>query len=95
MIRSEQRRLAVIDVAQERDDRRTFDQICRIVFLLLQLREQLIFQADSLLEFDIDAELRGHEFGHIRIHDRGDRGHDAFVHENPQDFAGRHAGRFR
>ena len=32
---------------------------------------------------------------HIRIHGGGDRRHDAFVHEDPQNFAGRHAGRLR
>ena len=44
----EQRRLAVVDVAQERDDRRTLDQICRIFFLRLELREHLIFAGSPL-----------------------------------------------
>ena len=57
----QERRLAVVDVAQERDHRRPLDQIGRIVFLLLQVREHLVFQADRLLEFDVDAQLRGHQ----------------------------------
>ena len=61
MMRSKQRRLAVVDVAQERNHRRTLDQICRIIFLLLEVGEQLVFQADRLLELDVDAQLGRHQ----------------------------------
>ncbi len=81
----QQRRLAVVDVAQERDHRRPLDEIGRIVFLLLEVGEHLVFQADRLLEFDVDAQLGRDQLRHFRIHDRGDRGHDAFVHEDAQD----------
>ena len=57
----QQRSLAVVDVAQERDHRRPLDQVGRIVFLRLQVGQQLVFQADGLLELDIDAQLRGDE----------------------------------
>ena len=59
-----------------------------------KLGEHLVFQADRLLELDVDAQLGRHELRHFRIHDGGDRRHDAFVHQDPQDFARRHAGRF-
>ena len=61
MIRSKQRCLAVVDVAQERNHRRPLDQVGRIVFLLLELGQHLVFQADGLLELDVDAQLGGHE----------------------------------
>ena len=94
MMRSKQRRFAVVDVPQERNHRRTLDQVGRIIFLLLQVGQHLIFEAHGLLELDIDAQLGRDQLGHIRIHHGGDRGHDAFVHEDPQNFARRHAGRF-
>ena len=31
-----------------------------------QVGEQLVFQADGLLELDVDAQLRGDQLGHLR-----------------------------
>jgi hypothetical protein len=50
----------MVDVAEERDHRRTLNHIRRIIFLLFQAGEHLVFQADRLLEFDLDAQLRRH-----------------------------------
>ena len=58
----------MVDVTQERDDRRPFDQIRRIFILLFEIGEHLIFQADRLLEFDVDAQLGCDELGHVWIH---------------------------
>ena len=84
----------MIDVPKECDHRRPVDQVGRIVFDLLSVGEQLVFDADGFLELDVDAELSRYELRHIRIHYGRNRRHHAFVHEDSQNFRRGHTRRF-
>ena len=58
----EQRRLAVVDMAKKRDDWRTGYQLIRVVFPLLDFRDQCVLECRLLLQFQFDAEFGGQHF---------------------------------
>ena len=58
---------------------------CRVVFLVADGREKLIFQANRLLQFDVERQLRGNEVGHIGIELCIDGRHHAFAKQNSHD----------
>ena len=68
----QQRRLAVVDVAQERDDWGTRLQQRRVFFLVLKLGQNLVLQLDMATEIDFHREFHGKEFRHFRIELRVD-----------------------
>jgi hypothetical protein len=78
----QERGFAVVDVAQERDDGRPLDELGHIIFDLFEIGNQLILDADGLLELDVNAELGSDELRHVRVHHRIDGRHDAFSHED-------------
>ena len=90
----QQRRLAVVDVAQERDHRRTRHEVGRIVDCVLELLDELVFEALRPGEFDVEAEFRDDEFGQLGIDHVGDLGHHVVVQEDPLNLRGLDAGRF-
>ena len=67
MILIQQRRLAVVDVPQKRDDRRTRLQFGRIVGLGVGNGLEALFDGLRLLHFDLYAELRGQQFDQFGI----------------------------
>ena len=54
----QQRRLAVIDVAEERDHRRARAKLLGLVFLPVDRREDLVFEIERLLQLDLGAQAR-------------------------------------
>ena len=86
----QQRRLAVVDVAEDRDDRRAGLQGGGVVFLLLRF-EHLVFQAEFAANLDLNAQFRGQQFGHLGIEIGGDVAHDAQAQELAENGPGRHA----
>ena len=63
----QQRRLAVIDVAQERHDGRPRLQGLRLVLDALELVDQIVFQRRSLTKLDVDTQLRRQPVRRFRI----------------------------
>ena len=87
----EQRRLAVVDMAHDRDDRRTELQRLRVVLDLRNLRRVDLWRQ----LFARHAEFRSHEGGRIKVDFLVDRRHDAHHEELLDDFRRRvaHLGR--
>src|SRR5690606_35868119 len=78
--RVEQQRLAVVDVAHDRDDRRTRLQVLRRV-LLLDAELQLLGRDEA----DIGLELSGDELDEVLRHRLGDGDHLAHAEQDPDD----------
>ena len=87
----EQRRLAVVDMAHDRDDRRAELQRLRVVLDLRNLRRVDLWRQ----LFARHAEFRSHEGGRIKVDFLVDRRHDAHHEELLDDFRSRvaHLGR--
>ena len=87
----EQGRLAVVDMAHDRDDRRTELQRLRVVLDLRNLRRVDLWRQ----LFARHAEFRSHEGGRIKVDFLVDRRHDAHHEELLDDFRRRvaHLGR--
>ena len=87
----EQRRLAVVDMAHDRDDRRTELQRLRIILDFRDLRRVYLWRQ----LFARHAEFGSHEGGRIKVDFLVDRRHDAHHEELLDDFSGRvaHLGR--
>ena len=79
----EQRRLAVVDVAHDRDDRRTRQRLFGGVHAGLQR----FFDLVGLQHLGDVAHLLDHEHGRVLVHRLVDRGHDAHVEHRLHDFA--------
>ena len=87
----QQRGLSVVDVAQERDDRRSSDQIGRIVFHLLEFGQQRIFERFRLLEIDVQIQFGCHQFRRFIIQFGINRDHHAHAHQRTLDLSRGHA----
>ena len=87
----EQRRLAVVDMAHDRDDRRAELQRLRIILDFRDLRRVYLWRQ----LFARHAEFGSHEGGRIKVDFLVDRRHDAHHEELLDDFSGRvaHLGR--
>lgn len=87
----EQRRLAVVDMAHDRDDRRAELQRLRVVLDLRDFRRVDLWRQF----FARHAEFRSHEGGRIKVDFLVDRRHDAHHEELLDDFRSRvaHLGR--
>ena len=83
----QQRRLAVIDVAHDGDDRRPRHEILRVVRLLERLG-QLFFRVVRLVDFQLAAGVDGDQLGHVGLDDRVDGGHHAVAHQLAEHLAG-------
>ena len=91
----EQRGLAVIDVAQERDDRRSRLEFLGRVLGLADLGDQRVLQRFVGLEFQVDAQLGGQHFDVFVVDDRVDGQHLPHAHQRLLDLHGADAGGFR
>ena len=91
----QQRSFAVVDVSQEGNHRWSFDQLGGIIFEDTNSFQNLLFNTNCLLEFDIDTQLNGDHFGHFRIHGIGDACHDAFFQQDPLNLRRGHTGCLR
>ena len=95
MMRSKQRRLAVVDVAQERDrPAAAGTRSAGSSTAVLELRQQLVFEALGLREVDVDAQFGGDQLGHVGVDHGVDLGHHVVVHQDALNLRGRDAGRF-
>ena len=83
----EQRRLAVVDVAHDRDHRRALDEVLRGV-LELGLLVDLVGRVDDL---DLLVELVGEDLDRVVGQRLGERGHLAQLHQLLDDLGDRHA----
>ncbi len=93
----QQRRLAVVDVTQERDDRRARLEHFWRIGLLVEHAQQLIFQTDGLPQLDFDAKFNREHFDRFLIDCGADRGFsqlEADVDQLPQDLRCSDADRF-
>ena len=88
----EQRRLAVIDVAQHGDDRRPRLELGRVFFLPSKRASSLSSSDCGRLELDLHAQLRGDQLD-IFVGNRGvDIGHHPHAHQRLEHLAGADAG---
>ena len=78
--RVEQRRLAVIDVAHDRDHRRPRDHVFRIGGFVA-LGDDFLFETAG---FDLGAKTRGERLGGLEVDRRVDRHHQAAIEERLQ-----------
>ncbi len=83
----EQRRLAVVDVAHDRDHRGTLDEVLRGV-LELRLLVDVVGRVDDL---DLLVELVGEDLDRVVGQRLGERGHLAQLHQLLDDLGDRHA----
>ena len=83
----EQRRLAVVDVAHDRDDRRALDEVLGGV-LELGLLVDVVGGVDDL---DLLVELVGEDLDRVVGQRLGERGHLAQLHQLLDDLGDRHA----
>src|SRR5688572_15163102 len=79
----EQRRLAAVDVAHDRDDRRPRQRLVGGLHACLQLFLDLV----GLQHLGDVAHLLDHEHGRVLVHGLVDRRHDAHVEHRLHDFA--------
>ena len=63
----QQRSLSVVDMAQEGHDRRPRAQRLRVVFLLVQLVQDRVFQRCLLAELDFHTEFGRQDLGHLLV----------------------------
>ena len=90
----QQRRLAVVDVAEEGDDRRAgLERLGRIG--LVGRLQHLLFQRDLAADIDLDSQLGGQEFGRLGIEAGCDVAHDPQRHQLAEDLSGGNPGGFR
>ena len=80
-------RLAVVDVAHDRDDRRLLDEVLRVVVGRDLDRLRLLDGPD----LDLDAELLGDELYLLGREGLGERLHLAQAHQDLDDLGRRHA----
>ena len=85
--RVEQRRLAVVDVAHDRDDRRALDEVL-VGVLELGLVVDVVGRVDDL---DLLVELVGEDLDRVVGQRLGERGHLAQLHQLLDDLGDRHA----
>ena len=92
----QQRRFAVVDVAQERDDRRARLELIGFVGHRIDEIVKLFLGGLGLLQFDFGAELGGQQFDGFGIDWRHDVGHGAGIEcqQLAQDLTGGNAQRF-
>ena len=83
----EQRRLAVVDVAHDRDDRRALDEVL-VGVLELGLGVDVVGRVDDL---DLLVELVGEDLDRVVGQRLGERGHLAQLHQLLDDLGHRHA----
>ena len=79
----EQRRLAVVDVTHDRDDRRPWQRLVGGLHAGLQL----FFDLVGFQHLGDVAHLLDHEHGRVLVHGLVDRGHDPHVEHRLHDFA--------
>ena len=85
--RVEQRRLAVVDVAHDRDDRRALDEVL-VGVVELGLLVDVVGRVDDL---DLLVELVGEDLDRVVGQRLGERGHLAQLHQLLDDLGDRHA----
>ncbi len=92
----QQRRFAVVDVAQERDHRRARLELIGFVGHRIDHVVELFFGGLGLFQFDFGAEFGGQQFDGVGIDRRHDVGHGAGIkcQQLAQDLAGGDAQRF-
>ena len=71
----EQRRLAVIDMAQKRHDRRPRHAERRILVHGVEAGEEFLFQILGRFEVELHAQFRCQQFDHVAIEHRAHAGH--------------------
>ena len=86
----QQRRLAVVHVAEERDDRRARLELRRVVRRFERL-DHLLLQVHRVVEGDLDAQLHRQQLGHFGVERGGDVAHRPQFEQFGQDVAGGHA----
>ena len=88
----QQRRFAVVDVAQERHDRRPRLKGLLIILAVLDLGDQLVLERLVIPQFEVQVEFRGEQLGGLKVNVGVDVDHHAMAHENFHDLRQRHPG---
>jgi len=81
----EQARLAVVDVAEDRNHRRPVPQVGRVLLASVEFRQKLLFQRLFLGDLKLDAKFQRNRPGGIRVERLVDRREHPLLHQLGDD----------